>query len=333
MKKKTMVLLCAAAAAAVVSAGVAAWYAAGAYSGQEVRLYFPENSTAAAVRDTLESNLGKSFGGRVYGLLSEPEKVSGSYVAAPGTAAWRLARNIGRNRQTPVRVTFNNIRLMDELAQRISARMEFTAADFTAAADTVLPALGFETKESFPAAFFPDSYEFYWTDRADKVVRTLASEYEKFWTTARLKKAEALKLTPVEVATVASIVEEETARADERPKVARLYLNRLEKGMRLQADPTVKFALQNFALRRIGGEMLKTSSPYNTYVVNGLPPGPIRIVERATLDAVLDAPQHNYIYMCASPAFSGYHLFTADYASHQANARQYQQRLNERNIH
>ena len=155
----------------------------------------------------------------------------------------------------------------------------------------------------------------------------------EWWNAERVARAHALGLTPVEVATVASIVEEETAKADERGKVARLYINRLRKGMRLQADPTVKFASRRFDLRRIAGDVLKTDSPYNTYMVQGLPPGPIRVASKSAIEAVLDAPEHDYIYMCAKNDFSGYHDFAVDYATHQANARRYQAELNKRNIH
>jgi len=156
--------------------------------------------------------------------------------------------------------------------------------------------------------------------------------YEKFWTDERKAQATSQGITPDQAVTLASIVEEETSKADERGKVARLYLNRLQHGMRLQADPTVKFALGDFSIRRLSVAMTQVQSPYNTYRVNGLPPGPIRLPEKATVDAVLTAPQHDYIYMCAKEDFSGYHNFATDYTTHMANARRYQAALNARGI-
>lgn len=209
--------------------------------------------------------------------------------------------------------------------------MECTDSAFIAACDSVLQPLGFN-REGYPAAFLPDSYEFYWSDPATKVVSKLVDVRNQFWTDERRQKAKTLGLTPVEVATVASIIEEETAKKDEKPKVARLYLNRIAKGMPLQADPTVKFAVGDFSLRRIKGEHLKADSPYNTYRSRGLPPGPIRIPERTAIDDVLNAPVHPYLYMCAKEDFSGYHNFAEDYATHMANARRYQSALNARGI-
>ncbi|MDE7125694.1 MAG: endolytic transglycosylase MltG, partial [Muribaculaceae bacterium] len=172
----------------------------------------------------------------------------------------------------------------------------------------------------------------YWTASPAAIVENLVDVRDRFWNDSRSAKARAIGLTPAQVATVASIVEEETAKADERPLVARLYLNRLEKGMPLQADPTVKFSLGEFGLRRITGAHLKVESPYNTYKYKGLPPGPIRIADRSAIDDVLDAPRHNYIYMCAKEDFSGYHNFATDYASHANNARRYRQALDRRGI-
>ncbi|MDE5595777.1 MAG: endolytic transglycosylase MltG, partial [Muribaculaceae bacterium] len=164
------------------------------------------------------------------------------------------------------------------------------------------------------------------------LVKRLSDIRDKFWNEERRAKAASMGINPVGIATVASIVEEETAKKDERPKVARLYLNRLKRGMLLQADPTVKFAIGDFGLRRIYNTHLTVDSPYNTYKYKGLPPGPIRIPERSTLEAVLDAPAHNYIYMCAKEDFSGYHNFATDIAEHNRNAARYHRALSQRNI-
>jgi UPF0755 protein len=164
------------------------------------------------------------------------------------------------------------------------------------------------------------------------VVNKLVDSRDAFWTTERRAAAKKMGLTPVEVAIVASIVEEESNKADERPLIARLYLNRYFIGMKLQADPTVKFAVGDFSLRRITGKHLTIDSPYNTYRNQGLPPGPIRIAEKTAMDAVLNAPQHSYLYMCAKEDFSGRHNFAEDYATHLQNARRYQDALNQRGI-
>jgi len=195
----------------------------------------------------------------------------------------------------------------------------------------VLPEHGFK-RATYPAAFIPDTYEFYWTSPADIIVEKLAFYRKKFWNDERLNKAQKLGLTPEHVHILASIVEEESNKSDERPVIARLYLNRLNKKMFLQADPTVKFALGDFAARRVTHQMTMSDSPYNTYKNHGLPPGPIRIAEAKTLDAVLDAPENNYLYMCAKPDFSGYHNFTNDYRRHTINAVLYHRALNERGI-
>lgn len=304
------------------------------YEGDRVRLYIPREATEATVKDSLHVRLG-SFGDKVYRIWSAQDGSSamahGSYVVETGEAALAVSRALRSGRQTPLKVSFNNIRTLDALAGRIAARMELDADDFMAACDSILPEKGFK-KAEYLAAFLPDTYEFYWTTPATDVVRRLSGVRDDFWTESRRAKAAGLGLTPVRVATLASIVEEETAKSDERGKVARLYLNRLSKGMLLQADPTVKFAVGDFALRRILSRHLAIESPYNTYKYSGLPPGPIRLPERRTLEAVLDAPMHPYVYMCAKEDFSGYHNFAVDYASHLENARRYQRELNRRGI-
>jgi len=286
------------------------------------------------VRDSLVSRLG-SFGEDVFWLWnirdSSPMRAHGSYVVSPGDRAIDFSRNIRSGRQTPVRVTFNNIRTLDALAERVASKMEWGADDFLAACDSLLPGKGYGIAQ-FPAAFLPDTYEFYWTASPADVVTRFSDTRDKFWNDDRKTKASRLGLTAIDVAVLASIVEEETAKMDERATVARLYLNRLSRGMLLQADPTVKFAVGDFSLKRIRDKHLAVKSPYNTYLYKGLPPGPIRVVERATIDAVLNAPQHNYIYMCAKDDFSGYHNFASDYSTHLQNARRYQRQLDKRNI-
>lgn len=336
MRRKYIVF--SALSAVVAAAAIWAYINAFArYSGESaIRIFIPENCTAEAAADSLRSNLGNKFGGKVLTMWRlqgyTPASSYGSYVVEPGQTAFSLARRLHMHRQSPIKVTFNNLRTFDQLAERISEQMLFTSDQFKEAADTMLPKRGFNDGRQFIAAFVPDTYQFYATDNAARVIEKLVDEWDKLWTAERRTKAKQLGLSEIEVATVASIVDEETANVAERPMVARLYLNRLHQGMKLQADPTVKFALGDFSLRRIYGDMLKTNSPYNTYVVNGLPPGPIRIVERADIDAVLDAPQHSYIYMCAKPDFSGTHNFTANYNEHLNNARAYREALDKRNI-
>ena len=284
------------------------------YSGSEGRsewIFIPKGSTAAAVKDSMKTNLGSSMGTRVYMIWKlmggNTDTSQGAYKVSSGQSALNISR-------------------------RIAPQLQCTPEEFLEACYEVLPDSGFD-RPNFPAAFIPDSYEFYWSSTPANVVTRLLDYRNKFWTDERRSKAKSLGLTPTEVATVASIVEEETAKTDEKPKVARLYLNRIAKGIKLQADPTVKFASGDFSLRRITGKHLAIESPYNTYRIKGLPPGPIRVAAGATIDAVLNAPDHDYIYMCAKEDFSGYHNFAKDYATHQANARRYQAELNRRQIH
>ena len=187
-------------------------------------------------------------------------------------------------------------------------------------------------QETLPSLFIPNTYEVYWNMSADAFMKRMQKEHAAFWNDERLKKAQRIGLTPEEVSTLASIVEEETANGPEKPMVAGLYINRLNKGMLLQADPTVKFGLQEFGLKRILFKHLEVDSPYNTYKYAGLPPGPIRIPSIQGLESVLNYTQHNYIYMCAKEDFSGTHNFAVTAAQHQANARRYQQALNRRKI-
>lgn len=299
-------------------------------------VFLPRGTDRAALGDSLRSALGERMGSRAFLIYKAAAKDSvpiyGAYKIEPGTSAKDIARRILRHRQSPVRLTFNNVRTLSQLAERVGRQMAFSDAAFLAAMDSLLPASGFSSKAQFPAAFLPDTYEVYWTDSPEVTVERLLKVRNDFWTPERRSKAAALGLTPVQVATLASIAEEETNAREERPTIARLYLNRLRKGMKLQADPTVKFALGDFGLRRIRAEHLKAPSPYNTYLHAGLPPGPIRIPTARTLDGILDSRPNPYIYICAKEDFSGTHNFATDYATHLANARKYRKALDARGI-
>lgn len=324
-----IILLCA------LGCVAAYWYVSGRYDGEPVRIQIPAGTDKESVRDILTSQLGPDYGSRVATIWSfltkDQTRAKGSYLVNPGTKALTLARTLKYGRQTPVRFTFNNLRTVEALAARAGQIMDFDSLSFMEACDSLLPQKGFSRTE-YQAAFIPDTYEFYWTDPAVKVVGKLLHEHDSFWDTDRKAKAEALGLTPQQIATVASIAEEESAKRDERGKIGRLYINRLQKGMPLQADPTVKFALGNFDLRRITSKHLAVESPYNTYKAPGLPPGPIRIAERATIDSILNSQPHNYLYMCAKSDFSGYHDFSTDYNRHRINAARYHRALEARSI-
>lgn len=339
MTRSRKILIAVAATVLLIAVGAyGAWrFINSPYEGPEaVWVYLPHGTTRQALADSLKSALGEHTGSRaaaIYGAVAKDNaEIYGAYRIEPGTSAKAIAQRIVRHRQTPVRLTFNNVRTLAQLAERISSQMDFTAEDFLAAADSLLPAAGFKSAAQFPAAFLPDTYEFYWSEQAGPTVARLLQHRNDFWNDERRRKASAMGLTPVQAATIASIAEEETNNRVERGVVARLYLNRVHKGMKLQADPTVKFALGDFSLRRIRGEHLKVQSPYNTYNVVGLPPGPIRVAEAATIDALLNSQPHNWIYMCAKEDFSGTHNFAADYSTHLANARRYQRALNARGI-
>ena len=301
----------------------------GSYEYEPVRVEIPRGAGSDEVKRILTDALGKDFGGKTARLWKLQggiaERAHGSYLVVTGESSLRLSRDIANGHQTPVRLTFNNMRTVGDLARRVSEVMEIDSASFVAAADSMLGKAGL-TKEQQPSAFIPDTYEFYWTASAPNVIEKLFAERQSFWNNQRRAKAASLGLTPEEVHTLASIVEAETAKSDERPKVARLYLNRLAKNMPL------KFALGAPTLRRITGQHLKIDSPYNTYTNTGLPPGPISIAERSTLSAVLDAPEHNFLYMCAKSDFSGYHDFAVDYNRHRINAARYHRALTARGI-
>jgi len=258
---------------------------------------------------------------------------TGRYTIKPGGDIFHLYRRLSQGRQDPVDFSINNIRTRGDLAKSIGRQLMMDSAQVAQNLnDTAFCVkMGFNA-ETIVCMFLPNTYEIYWDIKPEAFFERMKKEEQAFWTTERLNKAKAAKLTPVEVCTVASIVDEETNNIAEKPMVAGLYLNRLHQGMKLQADPTVKFAVQNFALKRVTGKELRSDSPYNTYRYEGLPPGPIRIPSIKGIESVLNYVKHDYVYMCAKEDFSGTHNFAATWAEHQKNAKKYQSELNKRKI-
>lgn len=300
------------------------------------RIYIDRDDSADSVCIKLQRlSPTAARGYRWLGLRHAERPVhTGCYLLSSTDRPWDIARRLERGNQSPVRLVFHNLRTHRQLAERLAEQLMLEAEEIEAClADTAYcRQWGFEPS-TIACLFLPDTYEVYWDITPDKLFRRMKQEYDRFWTPARLELAAGLGLSPIEVATLASIVEEETNSRQEQPIVAGLYLNRLRKGMLLQACPTVKFALQDFSLRRILTVHLSVDSPYNTYLHAGLPPGPIRFPSKAGLESVLHTTRHSYLYMCAKEDFSGRHNFATTLAEHQANARRYQQALNNRKIY
>ena len=258
---------------------------------------------------------------------------TGRYAIKPTDNMRYLHRRLSMGYQTPVKLTIGSVRTLDRMARNVSRQLMIDSTEVAKLInDTAyIQKMGY-TQQTLPALFIPNTYEVYWDMSAEDFMARMQKEHKAYWNEKRMKQAEELGLTPIEVATLASIVEEETANQAEKPMVAGLYINRLKKGMLLQADPTVKFSLQEFGLKRILFKHLEVDSPYNTYKYAGLPPGPIRVPSYQGLESVLNYTKHNYIYMCAKEDFSGTHNFAVTSAQHAANARKYQQALNRRGI-
>lgn len=259
---------------------------------------------------------------------------SGKYAIENGMTMPDMIRMLRSGNQSPVKLTFNNMRTKEDLAGRISEQLMLDSLSLQTALNNEkrIEALGFDTN-TIVAMFIPNTYEVYWNTNVDKLMQRMQREYNVFWNEARKTKAEKIGLSPIQVATLASIVEEEATYSDEYSTIAGLYLNRLKRGQRLEADPTVKFAVGDFSLRRILYKHLEVESPYNTYRNAGLPPGPIRVPSIRGIDATLSPEDHNYLFMVAKDDLSGRHNFATTHAEHIRNARKYQRALNERKIY
>jgi UPF0755 protein len=259
---------------------------------------------------------------------------AGKYRLRDGMSNNSLINLLRSGQQVPVQLTFNSIRTLEDLAGRVASQIEADSLDLlnTFRSSQIQAKYGFDSR-TFLGMFIPNTYELYWNTSAEGFVARMAKEFKRFWTEERMTKARKLGLSQSEVAILASIVQaEQMSRPDERAKVAGLYINRLRKGMRLQSDPTLIFALGDFSIKRVLNKHKELNSPYNTYLKAGLPPGPINLPEIASLEAVLNYESHSYLYMCAKADFSGYHHFSRNLSQHNVYAREYQRELNRRRI-
>jgi UPF0755 protein len=306
-------------------------------SDKEEYLYVPTGSTFEELMQTIQEKdilLDTSSFRWVANKYDYPRNLkAGKYALEAGMNNKDLVKKLRSGIQEPVKFRFQNLRLKGDFAKHVSTFLEADSSSIMNLMnnDSLAAEYGFNT-ENFYSMFIPNTYEIWWNTSAEKFFERMHTEHSKFWTEERLNKAKAINLSPNEVSILASIVKGEALHNDEMPAIAGLYLNRLQRGILLQADPTVIFAAQDFTIRRVLNKHLLISSPYNTYLNRGLPPGPITLPSIASIDAVLNFQKHDYLYMCAKDDFSGYHNFAKTISEHLVNARKFQKALNDRNI-
>lgn len=314
--------------------GYAAWQILGpTISAPQSKYFYIKTGTAYSdVRQSLIDQKIISntwFFDLVSKKLNYPTKVkAGRYQVKGGSSLLSLLRMLRAGNQAPVNLVINKLRLKEDLAQKIAANFECDSASVMAVLNDPKTAAEYHVNENtFMTIVIPNSYSIFWNTSPEKIIAKLYNEKEKFWNAERLNKAKSINLSPEQVYAMASIVEEETNKEKDKGLIASVYMNRINTGMKLQADPTVKFAMKDFGLTRILLKHLSYSSPFNTYTNTGLPPGPICTPSVKTIDAVLNAPQTNYIYFVAKPDFNGYSNFASTYAEHQVFAKAYQQAI------
>lgn len=306
-------------------------------ASQKASIKIPKNATSEMVRDSLTKYFGEGYSStvmRISGLRgADFSKRYGRYTIQKGANALTAARKITSGAQSPVRLTINGFRNLPMLVERISHRLDFPADSLQKLLDNpeFMAKYGL-TPANAMALFVDDTYEVYWTSTPAEVLEKIGENYNYLWSKGRKEKAAEMGLTPADMMIVASITDEETNIRDEKGTVGQLYINRLHNNMRLQADPTVRFAIGDYTIRRVTHNHLKYESPYNTYLHAGLPPGPIRTTSAKTVIAILDEKPNNYLYMCAKPDLSGSHNFASNYTDHLENAVKYQAELDRRGI-
>ena len=297
---------------------------------QERIIYIDNDDTVDSVMDKTQCRMGW----KILMCARKYRVRPGRYEILRGERVLTLYRKMMNGRQSPVRFTLPNVRTLDRLAAQLERKfMNMDSAGVASSfADSAFCAQWGYTVETLPALFIPDTYEIWWNTTLEDFMKRMLRENKRFWEGRRDRRADEIGMSHEEIITLASIVDEETSNNGEKPMVAGMYIQRLRTGMPLQADPTVKFALKDFAKRRIYNADLMTPSPYNTYRNKGLPPGPIRIPTVAGIDAVLNYIETECVYMCAKEDFSGTHNFARTYEEHLLNAKRYTQALNSRNI-
>jgi len=300
-------------------------------------IYIPPKATIFHVKDTLEKYrlvddvLSFMFVARVLGYHENVKP--GKYRLTAGMNNLSAVRMLRSGAQVPVNVTFTTARLKEELPEKLCKNLLASPDEFYALLNDVeiTQRAGFDTT-TIACMFIPNTYQLYWNTTAKELFERMHKEYQRFWNDKRRSQAEVLGLTPTQVSILASIVQAETSKNDEKSRVAGVYLNRLNKKMLLQADPTLVFAAGDFTIKRVRASMKEIDSPYNTYKYAGLPPGPINIPDIASIDAVLNAERHKYLYFCAKEDFSGYHNFAETLDEHNRNAERYRKALNKAGI-
>lgn len=328
----------AAACIAAAAAGAAIWGAVsfrGKAVTEEKHLYIRRTMSYDDVLTALDGSMRHRAAFGIYARRIGLDKgvKAGHYVLREGMTVIDAARMLKLGLQTPVRVVINNVRIPAELAGKLSRQIEADSASLmkVLTSDAAAREVGFDSLSLF-SMFIPNTYELYWTVTPEELLKRMRREYDAFWTPAREAQLKRCRLSRYEAMTLASILYEETKAVDEMPRIAGVYVNRLRKGMPLQADPTVKYALQDFGLRRILNAHLKVRSPYNTYINKGLPPSPICMPSIDAIDAVLGFEEHPYIFFCARPELDGHHNFARTYAEHKAYSRAYHRALDARQI-
>ena len=301
-------------------------------------LYINDGTTFKQISDSLIINnilLNEKAFKWISKKKSYPTAVKpGRYLFKIGMNTNQVVNMLRAGIQDPVDVTFNNVRFKEDLAGKVS---KYIQADSISILNLFfderkIEEFGFNS-ETFRTMFIPNTYEFYWTTSADEFAIRMKTEYESFWNKNRKAKAKKLNLSPSEVIILASIVLSETVKTDELKRVAGLYINRLKRGILLQADPTIKYAVGDYSIKRVLNKHLETDSPYNTYKYAGLPPGPIMFPETSAIDAVLNYEKNKFIYMCAKEDFSGYHNFAKTLSQHNRNAAKYRAALDKNRIY